>query len=149
MLTNARHCRVPNTGPVILVVLAAAGVTYQRAIAGPSPVVSDVPLLGTPTAAARLTPSAPLPVAQGQGDGSLFVQALPQVTVKYGAWKPDFGSVGLSRAPINVWVVTLTGLSNVPGPAGSALRSAPRTPEHNIAFIVDDTGEKMLEAIAW
>ncbi len=75
----------------ILVVLVAAAVTYQRAVAGPSPVVSDAPLLGAPTAAARLTPSAALHVAESQGDGSLFAQAA-QVTVKYGVWKPDLVS---------------------------------------------------------
>ncbi len=131
----------------ILVVLVAAAVTYQRAVAGPSPVVSDAPLLGAPTAAARLTPSAALHVAESQGDGSLLAQAA-QVTVKYGVWKPELVRAGL-MAPINVWVVTLTGLSTVPGPAGSALPRTPRRSEHNIAFIVDDENAEVLEVSGW
>jgi len=133
--------------PMILVTLLVTGVAYQRAVAGPSPVVSDAPVLGAPTAAARLTPGTALHVAESQGDGSLLAQAA-QVTVKYGVWKPDLVRAGLT-APINVWVVTLTGLSTVPGPAGSALPRTPRRSEHNIAFIVDDENAEVLEVSAW
>ncbi len=132
---------------ITVAVLVVAGVTCQRAVAGPSPVASDAPLLGAPTASARLTPGTVLHVAESQGDGSLFAQAA-HVTVTYGVWKPDLVRSGLTP-PINVWVVTLTGLSTVPGPAGSALRSAPRRSEHNIAFIVDDENAEVLEVSAW
>ncbi|MDQ2742344.1 MAG: hypothetical protein M3Z66_08610 [Chloroflexota bacterium] len=109
--------------------------------------MSDALLLGEPTSPARLTPGAALHVAESRGDGSLFAQGAP-VTVNYGVWKPELVRAGLTPA-INVWVVTLTGLSTVPGPAGSALRRTPRRSEHNIAFIVDDENAEVLEVSGW
>jgi len=149
-----RRPKVVAIALITVAVVVVAGVTYQRAVAGPSPVVSDSPVLGAPTTAARLTPSAALHVVQSQGDGVLFVNAA-QVTVKYGAWKPDFVRAGLSTAPINVWVVTLTGLYKGPDGAdllqfhGGPFHTAPREAHHNIAFILDDTSGKMLEATTW
>jgi len=139
---------------ITVAVLVAAAVTYQRAIAGPSPVVSDAPLLGAPTTAARLDPTTAVQVIERQGAGVLFTSAA-QVTVKYGAWKPDFVRAGLSGTPINVWVVTLTGLYKGADGAdllplhGGTFRGPPRAPHHTIAFILDDTSGKMLEATTW
>lgn len=109
--------------------------------------VRDAPLLGAPTAAARLTPGTALHVAESQGDGSLFAHGA-QVTVKYGVWKPELVRAGL-LPPVNVWVVTLTGLSELKGPACSAWRTAPRRSEHNLAFIVDDENAEVIETTGW